>query len=198
MGLANKSGVLYESIKVGKRWYFRAVDEDASHFSNGPFYVSWYDGKKKQMEHAGREPEHALRMAHLKRSALAFVAAGGEIKPADKKKDLKSALVEAGGEVKQIDNEKKVGSALVDGGEIKQQDDRPVGNNKKKQVSKAVEEYQADCKDRQGKSGYGLAVRTPKTYEDRICYLTEFKPDACMDEINEEFIRGFRRFLRNH
>ncbi len=65
-------------------------------------------------------------------------------------------------------------------------------------MSKAVEEYQADCKDRQGKSGYGLAVRTPKTYEDRICYLTEFKPDACMDEINEEFIRGFRRFLRNH
>jgi hypothetical protein len=32
MGLANKSVVLYESIKVGKKWRFRAVDEDASHF----------------------------------------------------------------------------------------------------------------------------------------------------------------------
>ncbi len=122
MGVANKSVVLYESIKVGKRWHLRAVDEDASHFSDGPFYVSWYDGMKKQMEPAGRDPEHALRMAHLKRSALAFVAAGGEIKPPDKKKDLKSAFVEAGGEVTQTDNEKKVGSALV--GEIKQQDDR--------------------------------------------------------------------------
>ena len=198
MGLANKSVVLYESIKVGKKWVLCPVDEDSSHFSDGPFYVSWYEGKKKQMDPAGRDPEHALRMANLKRAALAYVAAGGEIKPADKKKDLKSVFVEAGGEVEKTDNEKKVGSALVDGGKIKQQDDQPVGNNKKKLVSKAVEEYQADCKDRQGKSGYGLAVRTPKTYGDRICYLTEFKPDACMDEINEEFIRGFRRFLRNH
>ena len=79
MGLANKSVVLYESIKVGKKWHFRPVDENASRFSDGPFYVSWYDGKKKQMEPAGRDPEHALRMAHLRRSALAFVAAGGEI-----------------------------------------------------------------------------------------------------------------------
>ena len=65
-------------------------------------------------------------------------------------------------------------------------------------MRKAVEEYQADCNEREGKSGYGIAVRTPKTYEDRLCYLTEFKPDACMDEVNEQFIRGFRRFLRNH
>ena len=91
MGLANKSVVLYESIKVGKKWVLCPVDEDSSHFSDGPFYVSWYEGKKKQMDPAGRDPEHALRMANLKRAALAYVAAGGEIKPADKKKNLKSA-----------------------------------------------------------------------------------------------------------
>jgi hypothetical protein len=49
------------------------VDEDSSHFSDGPFYVSWYDGKKKQFEPAGRDPEHALRMVTLKRAALAYV-----------------------------------------------------------------------------------------------------------------------------
>jgi hypothetical protein len=66
VGLANKSVVLYESIKVGKKWVFCPVDEDSSHFSDGPFYVSWYDGRKKQMDPVGRDPEHALRMANLK------------------------------------------------------------------------------------------------------------------------------------
>jgi hypothetical protein len=47
MGLANKSVVLYQSIKVGKKWELRSVDVDCSHFLEGPFYVSWYDGKKK-------------------------------------------------------------------------------------------------------------------------------------------------------
>ena len=49
----------------------RPVAEDSSRFSDGPFYVSWYDGKKKQFEAAGRDPEHALRMVTLKRAALA-------------------------------------------------------------------------------------------------------------------------------
>ena len=56
------------------------VDEDSSHFSHGPFYVSWYDGKKKQMDPAGRDPEHASRMVNLKRAALAYASAGGVIK----------------------------------------------------------------------------------------------------------------------
>jgi hypothetical protein len=37
MGLANRSVVLYESVKIGKKWKFRPVDEDSSHFSDGPF-----------------------------------------------------------------------------------------------------------------------------------------------------------------
>ncbi len=48
MGLANKSVVLYESIKVGKKWYFRAVDEDASHFSDGPFYAVAMTARKNK------------------------------------------------------------------------------------------------------------------------------------------------------
>ena len=59
MGLANKSVVLYESIKVGKKWVLCPVYEDPSHFSNGPYYVSWCDGKKKQMD-----PPGAIRRMH--------------------------------------------------------------------------------------------------------------------------------------
>ena len=83
MGLANKSVVLYQSIKIGSKWILCPVDEDSSHFSKGPFYVSWYDGKKKQMDPVGRDPEHALRMALRKRAALAYAAAGGEVKNSD-------------------------------------------------------------------------------------------------------------------
>ena len=58
------------------KWILCAVDEDSSHFSDGPFYVSWYEGKKKQMESVGRYPELALRKTILKRTALAFIAVG--------------------------------------------------------------------------------------------------------------------------
>ncbi len=199
MGLANKSVVLYQSIKIGNKWTLYPVDEDSTHFSEGPFYVSWYDGKKKQMDPVGRDPKQALRMAHLKRAALAFVAAGGEIKRADNKKNLESAYLAAGGEILQSDHNKILDFAsLAVNGEIQQSDDHPFNCGEKRQVREAVKEYLADCDDRQGKSGYGLAVRTPEAYEYRLGFLTEFKPKAYMDEVNEEFIKGFRRFLRNH
>lgn len=43
-----------------------------------------------------------------------------------------------------------------------------------------------------------FGVRTPETYECRLGFLTEFKPDAYMGEIDGDFIKGFRRFLRKH
>lgn len=98
--MANKSVILFQSLKIGRRWVFRPVDEDSSRFPNGQFYVSWYDGKKKQIDPVGRDPEHALRMANRKRAALAYVSAGGEIKQADNKTNLESAHVSASGEGK--------------------------------------------------------------------------------------------------
>jgi hypothetical protein len=74
--LANKSVVLYQSIKIGREWILRAVDEDSSHFSDGPFYISWYDDKKKQMDPVGRDSAHALRMANLKRAAACVHRSG--------------------------------------------------------------------------------------------------------------------------
>lgn len=99
----------------------------------------------------------------------------------------------------QTDSKKSLEAAYVAaGGQIKQNEDHPVSNGKKTPVSKAVKDYLADCNDRQGKTGYGLATRTPETYEYRLGFLTEFKPEASMDDLNEEFIKGFRRFLHDH
>jgi integrase len=65
-------------------------------------------------------------------------------------------------------------------------------------VKAAVSEYLDDCRDRQGKSGYGIAPRTVRAYEYRLGFLLEFKPDAFLDEIDRGFAKAFRRFLRNH
>ena len=61
--MANKSVVLYQSIKIGNKWVLRPVDEDSSHFSVGPFYVGWYDGKKKHVGLNKGEQQNALRRA---------------------------------------------------------------------------------------------------------------------------------------
>lgn len=69
--------------------------------------------------------------------------------------------------------------------EIKKPPDQPPERSaRRKKVSEAVAEYLAECRDRQGKSGYGLAARTPETYEYRLCFLVEFNPEAYLDEID--------------
>ncbi len=84
------------------------------------------------------------------------------------------------------------------GGEVKHSDVPLDGQAQRKRVSSAVKDYLEDCADRQGKSGYGLAVRTPEAYEYRLGFLIEFRPEACLDEVNAEFVKAFRRFLRKH
>jgi hypothetical protein len=133
MGLANKSVVLYQSIKIGKKWTFRPVDEDSSHFSEGPFYVSWYDCKKKQMDPVGRDPELALSKAKLKRAALAYISAGGEIKNTNQPQNPVGDLTEA---------------------EVKNTNPAQDPAQDRISVTTAISEYVADCLDRQGKSGY--------------------------------------------
>jgi integrase len=85
---------------------------------------------------------------------------------------------------------------LAMGGEVKLGD--PMEGTKRVKLAEAVKEYLADCRDRQGKSGYGLAARTVEAYEYRLGFLTAFRPDACLDEIDTAFIRAFRRHLREH
>ena len=165
--MANKSVVLYQSVKTRGKWSLRAVDEDSNRFDVGPFYVTWYEGKEKQSEPVGRDPEHALREARLKRAALAYVAVGGKIKPN--------------------------GSPAPP---VRMTDEQPA--RKRKSVATAIAEYLENCRERQGKSGYGLAVRTPETYEYRLGFLIEFRPNAFIDEIDAEFVRLFRRFLLHH
>jgi hypothetical protein len=91
------------------------------------------------MDPVGGNPEHAMRMAHLKRVELAYVAAGGKLPGhADGKWDPT---------VKATEHNRETVSG-------------------RKMVSTTITEYLADCRVRQGKSGYGLAARTPGDYED--------------------------------
>lgn len=195
MGLANKSVVLYQSIKVGTKWILCPVDEDSSHFPKGPFYVSWYDGKKKQMEPVGRDPEHALRMVNRKRAALAFIAAGGEVKNSQ---SIQTPVPDSPALAEQNQNLTQNSVRDLAGDNEKRKGTDPNAPQGRKSVKAAVSEYLDDCLDRQGKSGYGLAPRTHETYEYRLEFFTDFKPDAFLDEVDDEFMKAFRRFLRRH
>jgi hypothetical protein len=163
MGLANKSVVLYQNVKIKTEWKLQEVVDDLPRFSKGPLYVSWYEGSKKRMEPVGRDSEHALKMLNKKRLELAYKGAGGEIKENDEGVDQPS---------------------------------RP--DRKGKKVGVAVEEYLKNCRARQGKSGYGLACRTPEAYGYRLGFLAEFRPEASLDEIDDTFVTEFLLFLRKH
>jgi hypothetical protein len=69
------------------------------------------------------------------------------------------------------------------GGEVKP-DESSGDDTKRVTVATAVKEYLADCRDRQGKSGYGLAPKTVQAYVYRLGFLTAFRPDAYLDEID--------------
>jgi integrase len=197
--LANRSVVLYLRTKIKKKWAYRKVAEVLSKLGCGEYYLSWYDGKRKRLDPAGSDPEAALNALQKKRLELAYVAAGGEVKQPNNKKSLESSFVAAGGEVKQPDDKKGPEPAeVVAGGEVKQPDNQPTNNGEQETVSTAVKEYLEDCDDRQGKSGYGLAVRTPESYEYRLGFLIEFRPEARLDEVDIKFVRAFRRYLRKH
>jgi hypothetical protein len=86
-------------------------------------------------------------------------------------------------------------SFLAVGGEIIA---NPADTRVRVKVIEAVEEYLSDCRDRQGKSGYGLAARTVEAYQYRLGYLKSFRPEAYLDEIDATFIRQVRRFLIAH
>jgi hypothetical protein len=162
MGLANKSVVLYQSIKIGKTWKLRPVDEDSSRFSSGPFYVSWYDGDKKQMEPAGRDPQHALRMVTLKRAKLAYASAGGVVENARPFRDSRTRSAEA------LDGAGENTERPADR-DTNRFDNSGLSVRDRREVSTAIAEYLEDCLDRQGKSGYGLASRTYEAYEYDAC-----------------------------
>ena len=174
--MANRSVSLYLRLKIKKKWSFRKAPEVLSKLACGEFHLSWYDGKRKRFDPVGNDPAAALDALQKKRLEMAYIAAGGEIKRPDNKKDLETAY-------------------LATGGQIRQNSNQP---GQRRLVSDAIKEYLDDCEDRQGKSGYGLAVRTPESYVYRLAFLTEFKPDACLDEVDVEFVRTFRRFLRKH
>ena len=203
--MANLAVVLYLRTKIKGKWAYQKVSEELSELACGEYYLSWYIKRRKHLEPAGNNPEAVLQTLQKKRLEMAYVAVGGVIQEADKKKTIQDAYLAAGGKIDSAENvrlkaspEPKASPEVSAHDEIKQGETLPISNNSRVLVSAAVQKYLSVCTERKGKSGYGLAVRTPKTYEDRLCYLTEFRPEAYMDQIDKKFIEEFRSFLLKH
>ncbi len=81
----------------------------------------------------------------------------------------------------------------ANGGEVKQPPESGP-----KLISSAVDDYIQDCRDRQGKTGYGLAKTTVEAYRNRLSFFTDFMPTGYLDEVDEEVVRKFRRSLLRH
>lgn len=103
---------------------------------------------------------------------MAYVAAGGVIQEPDPKKTLEAAYVAAGGKISHAENETLKASPHVTAtGEIKQGDNGVVSDGKRKLVSEVVKDHLTDCKDRQGKSGYGLATANVRLTCAASCFV---------------------------
>lgn len=164
--MANKSAVLYQTIKIKNKWTTRRAEGTLRNLTEGVYYVVFYRGAERCTESAGRNAKEALDLLKRKQVELLYVAQGGHVST-----PLPAAF--------------DPGAAVAPPKE-------------RKSLKEAIKEYLEDCRDRQGKSGYGMAPRTVETYSGRLPLLLEYSPEAYMDEIDLPFVRGFRRFLRNH
>jgi integrase len=63
-------------------------------------------------------------------------------------------------------------------------------------VKDAVKKYLEEVHDRVGNSGYGASRGTEYAYRKRLDYLLEFDGVTPMHEVNEEYFKRYRRFLR--
>jgi hypothetical protein len=129
-----------------------------------------------------RAPEQRLRQLSIGRYYVRF---GNRMEPAGQDPAVALAALRR----KQAEL-----TFMAIGGEVNRNESR-TDEQKRVKLADAVKEYIADCRDRQGKSGYGLAPRTVEAYEYRLGFLTAFRPDAYLDEIDTAFVRAFRRYL---
>jgi integrase len=132
-----------------------------------------------------RAPEQRLRQLSIGRYYVRF---GNRMEPAGQDPAVALAVLRR----KQAEL-----TFIAIGGEVKR-NESTTDEQKRVKLVDAAKEYIADCRDRQGKSGYGLAPRTVEAYEYRLGFLTAFRPDAYLDEIDTAFVRAFRRYLREH
>ena len=86
---------------------------------------------------------------------------------------------------------------LALGGAVEQDEGGAVKSSRVR-LADAVRDYLEDCRDRQGKSGYGLAPKAVQAYEYRLSFLISFRPDAYLEELDPASLRAFRRHLREH
>jgi integrase len=64
-------------------------------------------------------------------------------------------------------------------------------------ITKAVDKYLAECEDRAGGDGYGLAKGTPANYARSLKWLTGYAGTLPMIAADAQFFKDFRHHLRN-
>jgi integrase len=74
----------------------------------------------------------------------------------------------------------------------------PEQRSNRNKLLAAVEAYVADCRARQGQSGYSMAKTTVEAYRYRLGFLTKFQPDAYVDEVDLAFVKSVLKFLQAH
>jgi ribosomal protein L29 len=94
--MADKTAVLYLSIKINNGWTFRKTPGTRlRQLTEGAYYVSWYQGASKQMEKSGQEPDGAIVALKRKQAELRFTAAGGKVEHSDEAGSPRVTITEA-------------------------------------------------------------------------------------------------------
>lgn len=65
-------------------------------------------------------------------------------------------------------------------------------------VAEAVADFLAECRDRVGKSGYGMAKKSIKAYQYRLGFMTDFAGQTDLSDVDLVCLKRFRKFLREH
>jgi hypothetical protein len=77
--MAHKAVALYWTVKDGDGWKLRPVIGGPVPLLEGSYYLSYNDGER-HMEPLEPDPQHALKMAKIKRLELELVATGGQVR----------------------------------------------------------------------------------------------------------------------
>lgn len=168
----NRRVSLYVYGKVGGVWKYRKAADRPRNLADGSTYViMWYEG-----EGANGKP----RKRSLSVGPSADVA---KVEIVKKKAELLNRIV-VGKDAPEPEPAAPDNSKLI--------------AEPPKFITDAVKKYLQDCEDRIGKSGYGFSKRTLVSYRKHLAYLTDFAPVTPPADMDEEFFKRYRRWLREH
>ena len=168
----NRRVSLYIYSKVGGSWKYRPAPERPKNLPEGSsFVMMWYEGEA--------EGKARKRLKNVGR-----VANVAQIEITKKKAELLNRIAEG------KDTPEPVAPEPIPAPEAPPQSSSVVGMK----VAKFLE----NCQDRCGNDGYGFAKTSLSAYKNRLRILTEFGGAIPLADVDEEFFRLYRKFLREY